>query len=249
MVLLAVPLLLTGCGSESTPSGPTPSGSTAGADAADPRSQIAGFAALAQDRGLTAFYTLTVPGQPDRTVGVTRATDRSWRVDIPGGALGGTIDISIAQNADGIYQCALPSDMNHVDPVCVRVGEPGSTLPTRIDPRVQHAFADWQEVLTDRQAPLSVSTAEAPLGLEGSCFSVESTSASIAPALEPGIYCYDGSGTPTGAKLDFGTLALSGPPAAGPPTISLPAPVVDREPLEVGGPAAPSDAPSTRTVG
>ena len=35
------------------------------------------------------------------------ATDGSWLVTVPGGALGGTADIAIAGTKNGLYQCAL----------------------------------------------------------------------------------------------------------------------------------------------
>ncbi|MEV1286076.1 hypothetical protein [Micromonospora sp. NPDC049679] len=251
-LLLAVPVLLAGCGGDSTPSGAAPSGSATATGGTEERAQLAGLVALGRDSSLTAFYTLSAPGQPDRTVGVTRAVDGSWRIDIPGGALGGDADVSVAQNSTGLYQCALPSATNYLDPACVRVGDPGAALASGFDPRIQHAFTDWQEVLTDRQAPISVSTTPLLPGVRGSCFSVESTSASLNPALDVGIYCYEAAGTLTGAKLGFGSLVLAGPPTAAPPTVTLPAPVVDREPLNVAAPAPatePTTTPTSRSVG
>lgn len=246
VLLLAGPVLLVGCGTGA----PAPAATRtepAASQPTEPRDQLAAYAAAAQDRHLTAVYTLSVAGQPDRSISVTRAADRSWRVDIPGGALGGTVDVSMAQNSAGIFQCSLPSTAGPAG--CVRVADPGQPLDAGIDPRVQHLFTDWPEVLTDRQAPLAVSAAPLP-GARGSCFAVESTSASVSPPLDAGIYCYTPDGTLTAARLPTGTLALAGSPTAGPATIALAGPqVVDREPLRIaaprpGEPTAPVDDPA-----
>ncbi|WP_422772235.1 hypothetical protein ACN28C_03970 [Plantactinospora sp. WMMC1484] len=238
-LLLAGPVLLAGCGTDApAPAATTPAQASR---PADDRDRLAALAAAAQDRHLTAVYTLSVQGRPDRSISVVRATDRSWRVDIPAGALGGTADVSMARTSAGLFQCALPST-GHPDPTghpgsagCVRVADPGQPLAPGIDPRIQHPFTDWPEVLTDRQAPLSVSAATLP-GFRGSCFAVESTSASVDPPLDPGIYCYAPDGTLTAARLPDGTLTLAGTPTAAPTTVTLPGPLVDREPLSIAGP-------------
>src|SRR5437667_158506 len=77
-------------------------------------------------------------GRPARTVAVTVATDGSWLVTVPGGALGGTADIAIAGTKNGLYQCALAPPGG-----CVRVAGPDGAVPTRNDPRVHHLFTDW----------------------------------------------------------------------------------------------------------
>lgn len=238
-VVLAIPVLLAACSPEA-PAEPMSTGAVVPTQATEARAQLAALAAAAQDRHLAALYTLTVPGRPDRTVAVTSASDGSWRVDIPGGALGGTADVSVAQTRGGLFQCALPSAARPT-PECVRVADADGPLPAKIDPRVQHAFSDWRGVLTDRQAPLLV-VASTPLpGARGTCFAVESTFASLQPPLDVGTYCYDGDGTLTAARLAFGTLVLAGTPTAAPPAIALPGPVVDGEPL---GMALPSPQPS-----
>ncbi|GAA3736419.1 hypothetical protein GCM10022225_18910 [Plantactinospora mayteni] len=232
-LLIAGTALLAGCGSAA----PAPAATTPAPTASQPteaRDQLAALAAAAQDRHLTAVYTLTAPGQPDRSISVVRATDRSWRVDVPGGALGGSADVSLAQNGAGVFQCALPS-AGQPESGCVRVAEPDQTLDPGIDPRMRHPFTDWPEVLTDRQAPLAVSAAALP-GAQGACFAVESTSASVSPPLDPGIYCYAPDGTLTAARLPAGTLTLAGTPTAAPATVALPGPVVDREPLRIAAP-------------
>ncbi|GIG85156.1 hypothetical protein [Plantactinospora endophytica] len=234
VLLLAGPALLAGCGADDpAPAATTPAPATT--KPTQPREQLAALAAAAQDRQMTAVYTLTVSGQPNRSISVFRAADRSWRVDIPAGALGGTADVSLVQNGAGLFQCALPSAGYPESAGCVRVADPGQPLDPGIDPRMRHPFTDWPEVLTDRRAPLSVATAELP-GAQGSCFAVESTSASVGPPLDPGIYCFAADGTLTAARLPAGTLTLAGTPAAAPATVALPGPVVVREPLRIAGP-------------
>lgn len=202
----------------------------------DARAELAALAAAAQDRHLVASYTLSTAGRPDRTVHVTSARDGTWRVDISGGALGGTADVSVARIADGLFQCSLPSPERPDPPGCVRVADPDGRIPAAFDPRVQHPFTDWREVLTNRRAPLSVSESKPLPGVGGRCFAVDSTSASLSPPLDVGIYCYQADGTLSGARLGYGTLVLAGAPATGPATVSLPGPVVQREPLGMDAP-------------
>jgi hypothetical protein len=207
------------------------------------RAQLAALVALAKDRRMVAFYTLRTPGQPDRTVSVTLASDRSWRIDIPGGALAGTVDVAIAARPSGLYQCVLPS-ARQPGGGCVRVAGPDAGLPARLDPRVTHVFIEWREVLTDRRAPLSVARAQPPAGASGRCFSVEITSASLDAPMDPGIYCYRPDGTLTAAIAGFGTLLLAGEPAAAPPSARLPGPVIAGAPLGTAAPPTPSPPPT-----
>ncbi|PWU48252.1 hypothetical protein DLJ47_28700 [Micromonospora sp. S4605] len=212
-----------------------------------PARRLAGPLALALPAVLaacTADQPATPPPAP------TSANDGSWRVDVPGGALGGTADVSIAATADGLFQCALPSAGRPEPPSCVRLGDPDDGLPRRLDPRVQHPFTDWLAVLTDRRAPLAVSPAAPPPGATGACYAVESTSASINPPLDVGIYCYDQDGTPTAVRTESGTLVLAGAPAPAPATVQLAGPVVDGEPLGTASPPPPepSGSPSAGTL-
>lgn len=250
--MLAASGAVAGCGTggaRGAPADPDADSATPAATApTQARTQLAARAAAAKDRRLTASYTLSAPGRPDRNIAVVRATDGSWRVDIPGGALGGTADVSMVQNGGGLFQCTLPSVQFMVAASCVRVADPGGHLPARIDPRVQHPFTDWLDVLTDRQAALSVSTADPPASVRGSCFSVESNSASLVAPLDVGIYCYDDDGTLTGARLSFGTLVLAGAPSAAPASVALPGPVVVGEPLRMAAPP-PSSSVTPTTAG
>jgi hypothetical protein len=232
---------LAACGAGGLAPGNSASGAAVPTAPTQARAQLAARAAAAEDRRMLASYTLATPGRADRTVAVVRANDGSWRVDIPGAALGGTADVSVAQNGEGLFQCALPSIERLVTASCVRVADPGGRLPSRYDPRVQHPFTDWLAVLTDRRAALAVSNTPPLPGVAGACFSVESTSASLAAPLDAGIYCYADDGILTGARLRFGTLTLAGVPGAPPPGVDLPGPVVDGEPLPM---AAPPPSPA-----
>lgn len=252
LLALTVPLLLAtgtplaGCAADSSPPDPPESASGSptptGADGA--RDELAALAAAAQDRHLTARYTLTGAGGSTRTITVTSANDGTWRVDVPGWALGGTVDVALAATADGLFQCALPSPVRPEPATCVRLGDPDDTIPRRLDPRVQHPFTDWLDVLTDRQAPLAVSVSRPVPDTTGTCYSVESTSASLNPPLDVGIYCYDADGTPTAVRAALGTLRLAGPPGPAPATVQLPGPVVEDEPIGAAAPDTPSAGPT-----
>jgi hypothetical protein len=211
----------------------------------DARTQLAARAAAAKDRRYAAIYTLASGDRPDRSVVVTRAADGGWRVDIPGGALGGTADVSVARTRDGLFQCALPSAENPISPACVRVAGRNGQLRGDVDPQVQHVFVDWLEVLTDRRAAIAVSTARRLDGVRGACYSVESNSVSLTLPLDVGIYCYDADGMLTGARVSFGTLSLVGQPAPAPPSVSLPGAVVDGEPLPMVAPPQPTLPPAS----
>jgi hypothetical protein len=225
-------------------------------DAAD---QLAGVAAAAHDRRYAATYTLASHGRSDRTVLVTLATDGSWVVDVPGGALGGGADVAMVGLADGTYQCLLggpattvaatlppavaPSPSvsptgsgRYAAPACVKLAAAGGTIPGRYDPIFEHVFTDWIGVMLDHSAPISVFTASALPHSTGSCYSVDPSSASLAPPIAAGIYCFTPDGVLTAVALTAGTLTLTGAPVAAPPRTSLPGPVVP-------GPPAPTKKP------
>ncbi len=236
---LVLGLALAGCDSGQPGPLPTPTLDTRLAD----RDRLAGLAAAAKDRRYVATYTLTTPNQPDRTVTVAFATDGSWVVAIPGGALSGLADVAIYRSAAELFQCLLgPAagtagarpDLGPMTPSCVVV--PALTVAT--DPAVHHIFTDWIDPLVDRATALSVA-AGALSGANGSCFSVESNSAALAPPLDPGVYCYSDDGVLTGARVGFGTLLLAGAVAAAPPTVALPAPVSAGPPLTTNAPPPP----------
>lgn len=227
-----------GCGG--TPAAaPTPGGSSTPPDPVDARVALAARAALAQDRTATALYTLDSGDEAPRSVVATRASDGSWRVDIPGGALGGTADVSIVRIEAGIFQCSLPSATRAVASTCVKVADTDGRIPGRYDPKVQRIFHDWLSVFTDRRAALSVSTAQPLAGSQGTCFAVDSISASLKAPVDVGIYCYAEDGLLTAARVAYGELRLAAAPAEPPPSVDLPGPVVAGDPMGLEAPPPP----------
>jgi hypothetical protein len=122
-------------------------------------------------------------------------------------------------------------------PICVKVAAAGKPVPKKYDPVFEHIFTDWLAVMLDRTAPISVFPASPLPHSTGSCYSVESSSASLAPVIGSGIFCFTADGTLTAAKIGAGTLTISGSTVAAPPTTTLPAPIT-------AGPAAPTKAPT-----
>ncbi|MEU2615166.1 hypothetical protein ABZ570_26840 [Micromonospora sp. NPDC007271] len=231
VLAIALPALLAACTAYSPPPAPLDTADPAPGEVDAARDELAALAAAAQDRHLTARYTLAPADGPDRMISVTSANDGSWRVDVPGWGQGGSVDVSLAATADGLFQCALPSAGRPEPASCVRLGDPDDALPGKLDPRVQHPFTDWLAVLTDRRAPLAVSPAAPLAGVDGQCYSVESTSASLNAPLDVGIYCYRPDGTPAGVRAAFGTVKLAGEPGAAPATVQLAGPVTEGEPV------------------
>jgi hypothetical protein len=201
----------------------------------EPRADLTRRVAAAKDRRFTAPYTWTVSGTR-RTVTATVAVDGTWRVDVPGGALGGQASVALIGRAEGVYQCAGGG--------CVRIARAAATVPSTFDPKVHHPFTDWPDVLTDRGAALSVAPAPALPGAPGTCFSVEPATVAITAPIEAGIFCYDESGLPTGFRSRFGTLVLAGAPAAAPPTADLPWPVRSGSALGTAAPPPPPPPPA-----
>ena len=241
--VLAAALLTAGvaaCGDEAPATEPTPSASASPPpDPEDARIALAARAALAEDHRFAALYTLDVVGEQPRSVLATVAADGSWRVDIPNGALGGTADVSIAQTEAGVFQCAIPSATNLITPSCVRVADEGKRVPKKYDPKIQRVFRQWLPVFTDRQSALSVTAAQPLPGSSGSCYSVDTISASLSAPVDVGIYCYADDGLLTAARLAFGTLTIASAPAAAPPSIDLPGPVVAGDPMGLSAPPPP----------
>jgi hypothetical protein len=225
---------------------PGPAGATPGssgppsAATADPRGQLAARAAAAKDRRYVVGYAYSQPKLPIRSVLVTIAMDDTWRIDIQGGALGGTADVSIASRPEGLYQCTLSTSA-----ICVKVADAGRKLPAAIDPKAQYPFTGWLDVFVDRQVPLSVLPAAPNPGETGNCFSVNPAVTAIAPPIDAGVFCFAADGTPTAARLPWGTLIVAGQPAAAPPTVVLPGPVTYAPPLPTSPPPPPpSPTPS-----
>lgn len=130
-----------------------------------------------------------------------------------------------------------PTPVRYPAPVCVKVAAAGKPVPKKYDPVFEHIFTDWLAVMLDRTAPISVFPASRLAHSTGACYSVESSSASLAPVIDSGIFCFTPDGTLTAAKIGAGTLTISGPAVTAPPTTTLPAPIS-------AGPAAPTKAPT-----
>jgi hypothetical protein len=234
-----VALAVTGCGSTGPNPAPVESTSAVPTAPTDARAQLAGLAAAAKDRRMVAFYTLSARGRTDRTVAVTLAGDGSWRIDVPGGAHGGAVDITMSAGPNGqVHQCALPSQ-GWPGNQCVRVGDREHAVPSKVDPRVHHPFTDWLDVLIDRRAALSVAPVRPEDGVRGFCFSLELTAASLVAPVDAGIYCFDADGTLTALTAGFGRLVLASAPAPAPPTVPLPGPVVAGAALPTAAPPPP----------
>jgi hypothetical protein len=248
-VLAAAGLLLTACGAPP----PEPAPSAAPIPRPADRDQLAGLAAAAKDKRYVATYTLQTRDRPDRTVTAAVGTDGTWVVAVPAGVLSGLADVAIYYSPGGLFQCLLgPAagtagsrpDLGPLTPGCVQV----TGLTPEIDPRVQHLFTDWIDPLVDRATALSVAAVPAFEGAQGSCFSVESNSAALAPPVDPGVYCFTPDGLLTAARVSFGTLRLAGPVAAAPPSVTMPAPLVTRDPVPVTAPPPPPPPPPPSTT-
>ncbi len=225
-----------GCAGTPPPATPSPAVS----DAPDPgdasRAALAARAALAQDRTFAALYKFVPDDGPARNVVATVAADGSWRVDVAGGVLGGTTDVSVVSLPNGVFQCGLASPTNPIQSTCVLAAKAGQRLPKDDDPKVERVFRQWLSVFTDRQSALSVAPAQRLAGATGDCWSVDSIQASLAAPVDVGIYCYNPDGLLTAAHVDFGTITLASTPVAAPAKVSLPGPIT-------GGPLLGLDAP------
>lgn len=235
LVIFSALALSAGCGPgtspQSVPTNPTPPTATDN----DPAGQLASRAAAALDRTYIAAYEYIPAGAPARTLTVLVATDGTWRVDVPRGAMSGTADISIVRNAAGLYQCSLGKTAT-----CVKVG----TLATTADPKVQHVFVDWLSVLTDRDQAISVGLSRNLAGSAGTCYSVEPSAAALKAPMDAGILCYRDDGTLTAAAFTWGSVKLMADPVQPPPTAPLPGPIVPGKPLPLIAPPTPTPTAS-----
>jgi hypothetical protein len=238
---LIMSLLIMGvaaCGGEAPVRTP-PTSSAPPAAAPGARADLAARAALALDKAYAGLYTMTSDGRTQNVV-ATIGADGTWQVDIAGGALGGSADVSVVSVKTGVYQCTLGSSTNPITPTCVRLADPGKRVPKAYDPKVERLFRQWLTVFTDRQSALAVAEVQPLTGAQGSCFSVDSISASLRAPVDIGIYCYAADGVLTAARVDFGVLKLVNQ-VAGPPTVQLPG-------AEVPGPAMGTASPPVSSV-
>ncbi len=232
-------LLLGACGG-GEPVAPASAPATGAPAQPDPRGMLAARVAVAKDQRYVAAYTLVVQGKAPRSVLVTVATDRTWRIDIQGGALGGTADVAIINRPEGVYQCPINPASG-----CVRVAATNKKLPAAIDPRLQYVFSTWLDVLLDRQVPLAVAPADPLAGTSAPCFAVEPGVTAVQPPIDAGVFCYNDRGILVAARIPMGQLTLTGDPAPAPGTISLPGPVVDGTPLGTSAPPPPKPSSSS----
>ncbi|MBU2663334.1 hypothetical protein KOI35_07405 [Actinoplanes bogorensis] len=240
MLVVSAALLLSGVAacSGASESAPTPSPSVSASappDTSGARGELVGLAALALDKAYAALYTFDDGDGQARNVVATVGRDGTWRVDVSGGALGGTADVSILSTAAGVFQCTLGSQTNPISPTCVKVAKPGKKVPADYSPKVERLFRQWLSVFTDRQSALAVGDVPPLTGAKGTCFSIDSISASLAAPVDVGIYCYADDGVLTAARVGFGEVKLTNQ-IAGPATVTLPGP-------EVAGPPMGMDAP------
>ncbi|WP_250031596.1 hypothetical protein [Paractinoplanes maris] len=242
ILLSATALLLTGvaaCGGGDEPEAAPPSSSApsgqAGSDAHD---SLAARAASAMDKAYAALYSLDDGRGGPRNVVATVGQDGTWRVDVSGGALGGTADVTITSTAAGVFQCTLGSQSNPITSTCVKVAKPGKPVPDEYDPKVQRLFRQWLPVFTDRQAALAVTEVQPLAGAKGNCFSIDSISASLADPVDIGVYCYAEDGVLTAARVGFGVLKIVSQ-VAGPATVPLPGPEVAGPPMGMDTPPPP----------
>ena len=121
------------------------------------------------------------------------------------------------------------------------MAERGEKVPRRYDPKVQRLFRQWLHVFTDRSSALAVSAVQPLPGAQGSCYAVDSVSASLDAPVDVGIYCYSPDGLLTAARVDFGLLTLVQQVAA-PAAVQLPGPEVAGEPMGMN--SIPTVAPS-----
>lgn len=229
-------IVVAGCSQPGTPDAAGESHMPVAGTATEPRADLSRRVAAAKDRRFAATYVWN--GGARQTVTVTKAQDGTWRVDVPGGALGGQVDISLIGGARGVFQCTTAG--------CVQVAVSADSIPTVNDPGVQHPFTDWLSLLTDQKAPLSVSIAQPITNSTGICFSVEPTTIAVVAPTASGVFCFGDDGLPTAAQSSFGTLVLVGAPMPAPPTVGLPGAVRPGPALDV---AAPSASPSARQSG
>ena len=120
---------------------------------------------------------------------VTVATDGTWRVDIPGGALGGTADVAIAYRPDGLLPVrARPP----AEPACVaRSPAPATEAAGRRSTRgCSTSSRTGSTCSLDRQRAARRGRREPLAGATGTCFSVEPTHRGSRPPVDPGIFCY-----------------------------------------------------------
>lgn len=219
--LVATFTLLSGCGTASVVNGPGSS-----PQRADPQATLIGRVSKALDATFTAEYEWS-GGEP---VTVWAAEDGTWRVDVPGWGLGGTVDVSVAWTTGGFFQCA--------EERCVKLAGITGEVPEAYDPQVQRPFTEWLPQLLDRHLPFAVARA-------GDCFTLTSNTVVVDAPIPAGEWCVDQHGTVLSVAAEgFGTLTLAGPVEPAAATVELPGEVEEGEPVEHEPPEPPEETPS-----
>ena len=231
-------MALGGCGGSAEPAAtesPTPASHAEG----NPADRLAGLVAAAADKRYVARYEYAPGDGSITTITVTLAADGSWRVDVPGGGLGGGRDVAVAGTGSGVYQCGLGDGDS-----CARVAGKDGAVPAKYDPKIEQLWRTWLSTLGDRSEALSVDTAQRPAGVSGSCFSVEPTAASMSSPVPSGTYCLADDGVVTGVRISAGSLTLVGSAEPAPDSVKLPGPVSAGGAVPTTSPS-PSPSPST----
>jgi hypothetical protein len=243
-------LLIGGCGSGTvsgrppaspSPSAPSSTRDRAHVDSSKAAGELAGRAAASKDHHYRATYRYDRGRGKAVDVTVAVAADGAWQVEVPGGARGGKVDVTIAHDRNGYFQCATVKRRT-----CVAVTGSAGKLPASIDPVVEHVFTDWMDHLLNRRVPVSVTYADRLPGADAKsrCYWLETNSVTVSSPVPPGTYCLRPDGLITAAKSDFGTLRLDGEPEPGPSTLKLPGDVADSDPLPTKAPPKPKPKPS-----
>lgn len=239
-VLPAVAVLtfgLVACGDEAPEPAPASASPTPGG-LPDARADLAARATLALDKPFAALYRLEEGDGQARDVVATSAADGTWRVDVGRGLQGGTTDVSIVSIATGVYQCTVATAANPITPACTRVAGKGKRVPKKYSPKVERLFRPALGVFTDREAALAVTAVKPLAGAKGTCYSVDSISASLDAPVDVGIYCYADDGVLTAARIGLGVLTMVSQ-VAGPPTVPLPGPDTGAAPMTTAAPPPP----------
>ncbi|TQL76880.1 hypothetical protein FB566_2422 [Stackebrandtia endophytica] len=245
--MAAVAVVVSGCsgtagdGVQPIPSlAPEPVNSAA-TDTGNPGVDLASRAALAKDQHYMAVYEWRADEADPVEVTVTHAEDGSWRVDVPGGAHGGKVDVTIVWTKLGFFQCELVKRDE-----CFQLAGPDQQIPEANDPLVQHPFTDWLDTLLDRRNPLSIAFTDPPKGGddESQCYSLERNSVSVEAPIPPSHICLRNDGTITWVTSSFGSLKLIGDVMPPPEQTILPGDVSDGAPLKTSPPPTKSPSPS-----
>lgn len=206
-----------------------------------PAARLAARVALAQDQYYTGTYRYEpADGGAAGTARVER-TRRGFLVELTEPASGTEVDraTAVVVRPAGLFHCRRTTTAA----ACVPVKKAGRGAEKSPAARLRLAFTAWLGILADHRAGLSVAVAQAPKGVQGTCFSVEGVTASLEPPVDPGLYCFDDQGRITALELESGIVVATAF-AAAPPSVTLPAPVASGLPGTTLPPPSPSASAS-----